>query len=371
MSDQTAITPYDRFKTVLQGDQVQARFRDILDKRSPAYLASLLSVVAGNNALQACKPASILTSAAKAAILNLPIEPALGFAYIVPFKDEAIFILGYKGYIQLALRTSVYVAINAVEIYQGEQIVENRLTGEITLNGKRTGDEVTGFAAYFKLKNGFEKFIYMTIDDVHSHAKKYSKSYGNSRSAWTTDFNAMGKKTVLRLLLGKYGLLSIDMQDADVPFVDATGGNGRLTEMPDLTVPSFDDVIDGQMADPGAEQASSEQIMPLDDEIIALPSDPETVVGDEDRPASQDANVKAPAAQASTNGKDTVYQAVVDAGLSENVHAAKETLNRYCKTGYSSVEQAIAWMRLYRGWRELGGDPKQAAEAANKGEEPK
>ena len=108
-----------------------------------------------------------------------------------------------------------------------------------------------------------------------------------------------------------------------------------------------------------------------DEEEFEPPSDPETVVEDEDRPAPQDANVEAPAVQASTNSKDTVYQAVVDAALSENVHAAKETLNRYCKTGYSSVEQAIAWMRLYRGWRDLGGDPKQAAEAANKGEEPK
>src|SRR3990170_838817 len=108
-----------------------------------------------------------------------------------------------------------------------------------------------------------------------------------------------------------------------------------------------------------------------DEEEFEPPSDPETVNEDEDRPAPQDVNIQAPAAQASTNSKDTVYQAVVDAALSENVHAAKETLNRYCKTGYSSVEQAIAWMRLYRGWRDLGGDPKQAAEAANKGEEPK
>jgi len=252
-----ALTKYDQFKITLRSDSVRERFQAILDERAEVFMSSLLSVVAGNDALQNCDTGSILTSAAKAAILNLPIEPSLGFAYIVPFKNDATFILGYKGYIQLAIRTSAYDAINATEIYEGEQIVENRLTGEITLNGKRAGDEVIGYAAYFRLNNGFEKFKYMTIDDVHAHAKKYSKSYGNQRSAWTTNFNDMGKKTVIRQLLSKYGLLSINMQDADISLIPSDD-NGRLTEAEDMVVPEFGDIVEGQAADVDSDDTESQ-----------------------------------------------------------------------------------------------------------------
>ena len=243
-----AITKYDQFKITLKSEAVRERFQAILDERADVFMSSLLSVVAGNDALQRCEPASILTSAAKAAILNLPIEPSLGFAHIVPFKQAATFILGYKGYIQLAIRTSAYDAINATEIYIGEQVVENRLTGEIKLNGERSGDEVIGYAAYFRLNNGFEKFRYMSVDDVHKHGKQYSKSYGNARSAWTTNFDDMGKKTVIRQLLSKYGLLSIDMQDADVPLIQSED-NGRLTEMEDMVVPEFGDIVESDTID--------------------------------------------------------------------------------------------------------------------------
>ena len=276
-----------QFKSTLQNDSVQERFEAILKEKSPAFLASLLSLVSQEEALQKCEPSTILTSAAKAAILDLPIEKSLGFAWIVPFGSKAEFIMGYKGYIQLALRTSFYDAINATPVYQGEEVVENRLTGEIKLNGQKISDEVIGYASYFRLKNGFEKFIYMDADAIHAHAKKYSKSYGHNNSAWTTNFDDMAKKTVLRLLLGRYGLLSIEMQDADVkdvPFANA-GDNGRLTTTPeDITVPDFEDVIDAEMVDvaePEAEKislqtaekiksSSGELYGDIDDETLAF-----------------------------------------------------------------------------------------------------
>ncbi len=204
-----AMTKYDQFKITLRGDAVRERFETICKDKTDVVMSALLTVVNGNAALQNCSTGSILTSAIKAAILDLPVENTLGYAYIVPFGKEATFILGYKGYIQLALRTKAYKIINATPVYEGEQVVENRLTGEIKLNGKRTGDEVIGYAAYFLMKDGFEKFAYMNVDAMHAHAKRYSKSYGNKRSAWTTNFDDMGKKTVLRQLLSKYGLLSI------------------------------------------------------------------------------------------------------------------------------------------------------------------
>lgn len=324
MTEQTSITPYERFKNIVKKEDVQARFKDILNQRGPAFLASLISVVSGNDALQKCEPATILTSAAKAAILNLPIEQSLGFAYIVPFGKDATFVLGYKGMIQLAIRTSMYEAINATNIYEGEAIREDRLTGKIVLNGNRTGDKVTGYVAYFKLRNGFEKYHYMSVEQVTAHAKKYSKSYGNGRSAWTTNFDDMGKKTVLRLLLGRYGLMSIDMQDTD----DATLPVVSDDNDPRFAMPEFGDVVDGEAHEVVEQEAQTEQAEP------------------------------------------NVFDAVVAHGLSDNEFAAREAL-KHCTTGCDTGEKAVAWMRLYRGWRDMGGTVEQAAKAANNGEVPK
>jgi recombination protein RecT len=317
-----AITKYDQFKITLRSDSVRERFEAILNERAEVFMSSLLSVVAGNDRLQNCDPATILTSAAKAAVLNLPIEPSLGFAYIVPFKNDATFIPGYKGYVQLALRTSYYDAINTTEVYEGEQVVENRLTGEIKLNGRRNGDEVIGFAAYFRLKNGFEKFVYMSVDDVHKHAKRYSKSYGNKSSPWTTNFNDMAKKTVLRQLLSKWGLLSIDMQDADVKIDVFPQDNGRLTETEDMVVPEFGDIVNGEAVD------------------------------------------------VAEYSEDEIYQAVVDAGLSENKHAAKNALKKIELT-HDTPELAVEVMTNYRGFRDMGGSSAQAAKQVNEGNVPK
>ncbi len=330
MTDKT-LTKYDQFKLSVRSDAVRERFEAILKEKAEPFMASLLTIVSGNDRLQQCNTASILTSAAKAAILDLPIEPAFGFAHIVPFKQEATFILGYKGYVQLAMRTKAYDVINATEIYIGEEIVENRLTGEIKLNGKRTGDEVIGFAAYFRMKDGYEKYKYMHIDDVHAHAKRYSPSYGNKRSAWTTNFEDMGKKTVLRQLLGKWGLLSIQYQDADIPLVP-TADNGRLTDPEDLTVPNFEDVIEGEAVD------------------VETPTEE-------------------PQSEQSSHDSDYMCQAIVDAKLSVNVHAAQAAL-KYCTIDDPSTEEAVAWMRLYRGWKDSDETTQKAADLANKGKIP-
>ena len=333
MTDQTkAITKYDEFKLAIRGDAVRERFEVILKERSEAFLSSLLSVVENDSALQKCDTGSILTAAAKAAILDLPVEKSLGFAWIVPFGKKAEFILGYKGYIQLALRTSAYEVINATPIYVGEKVVVNRLTGNITLNGKKNGDEVIGYASYFKMNTGFEKYWYMTVDEVHAHAKRYAPSYGNSKSNWTTNFDSMGLKTVIRQLLSKYGLLSIKMQDPSIPLVSSDGA-GRLTDPEDMVVPPFDGIVDAEMVDAETPTEPQPELLPT------------------------------------SNGD--VYQAVVDAKLSTNAHAAKAALMNYCKTGYDTEEKAIAWMRLYRGWKDKDYTTHEAAELANEGQTPK
>lgn len=201
-------------KALLNNVSVKKRFEDILGKHAPAFMSSIISVANGNEQLKRVaqtNPMSIISAGAVAAALNLPIDPNLGFAYIVPYGDQATFQMGYKGYIQLAMRTGQYKAINVTEVYEGEIEHINRFTGEIEF-GEKTSDDIVGYLAYFKLLNGFEKYLYMTKQQIENHAKKYSKSYSNPRGRWALDFHAMAMKTVLKMLLSKYGILSVEMQ---------------------------------------------------------------------------------------------------------------------------------------------------------------
>jgi recombination protein RecT len=154
--------------------------------------------------------------ALKAAILKLPIIKSLGFAYIVPYKNKAgvlvpQFQIGYKGLIQLGMRTGQYRIINADEVYEGEYVSKNKLTGEFDLSGEQKSEKITGYFAYFEMLNGFSKTLYMTVEKVTAHAQKYSKSFTTVNSPWKTEFDAMAKKTMLRGLLGHWGILSVEM----------------------------------------------------------------------------------------------------------------------------------------------------------------
>lgn len=148
-----------------------------------------------------------------AATLDLPINQSLGFAAIVPYKSNATFQIMVKGLVQLAIRTGVYETINATEVYEGEIVNYDRVTGNFVLDeSRKTSDKIVGYVAYFKLMSGFNKYLYMTTDQVRAHAKKFSKSYGNPNAPWSTMFDAMAIKTVLKLLLSKYGILSVEMR---------------------------------------------------------------------------------------------------------------------------------------------------------------
>jgi recombination protein RecT len=211
--------PGKTLKALLQDQSVKNRFNELLGKKSAGFISSLLNVVNSNPQLQAADPHSILSAAALAAALDLPIDPNLGFAYIVPYNVrqgdahilKAQFQLGYKGYIQLAMRTGAYKTINATEVYEGEIKNYNRFTGEFEF-GEKESDKIIGYIAYFKLLNGFEKYLYMTVEEIERHAKRYSKSYDSKNSRWKEDFHSMALKTVIKRLLSKYGILSIEMQ---------------------------------------------------------------------------------------------------------------------------------------------------------------
>ncbi|WP_336183272.1 recombinase RecT [Bacillus sp. 205(2023)] len=198
-------------KGLLSSPSVIKRFEEVLGKRATQFTASILSLYNSEQMLQKTDPMSVISSAMVAATLDLPIDKNLGYAWIVPYGGKAQFQLGYKGYIQLALRTGQYKSINCIPIHEGELQKWNPLTEEIEIDfEKRESDAVIGYAAYFELINGFRKTVYWTKAQVEKHKKKFSKSdFG-----WKNDWDAMALKTVLKAVLSKWGILSVELQKA-------------------------------------------------------------------------------------------------------------------------------------------------------------
>nr|PZN58864.1 MAG: recombinase [Sphaerobacter thermophilus] len=224
------LRPIDRLKAILSAESVQEQFRNALQENAGAFVASIIDLYNTDANLRLCDPSKVVMEALKAASLKLPINRQLGFAWIVPYKDKngeyiPTFQLGYKGYIQLALRTGAYRYINADVVYEGELVRRDRLTGEIEIDpDARTSDKVVGYFAFLETLNGFRKTVYMTVDEVRRHAERFSKSYRNPSSPWHTDFDSMALKTCMRQLLSRYGIMSIELQRAYIEdSADVTG----------------------------------------------------------------------------------------------------------------------------------------------------
>lgn len=210
-------------KTLFAKDEVRRKFADMLGKKAQGFMTSVLQIVAQNKLLAKAEPASVYHAAAVAATLDLPINDNLGFAYIIPynqrqqdgqFKTVAQFQMGYKGFIQLAQRSGVFQTISSAPVYEGQVVEQNPLTGFKFDFTQRKNDVVVGYAAYFRLMNGFEKTLFMSIDELKKHGQRYSKTFGNKNGLWTSDFDAMASKTVIKLLLSKFAPLSVEMQRA-------------------------------------------------------------------------------------------------------------------------------------------------------------
>lgn len=197
-------------KGMLEMPAYKNKFNEMLGKKAAGFMSSIIAVANNNKLLAKAEPSTVIGAAAQAAMLDLPINQSLGFAYIVPYKGAAQFQLGYKGYIQLAQRSGQYVDIGAKTVFEGELEYENRLLDKFKF-GERTGDKVIGYLAYFRLTNGFEKMLFMELNEMIAHAKKYSKSYSGGTEKWgLAEFDVMAEKTVLKRLLSKYGPLSIE-----------------------------------------------------------------------------------------------------------------------------------------------------------------
>ncbi len=212
--------PIDGLKIALSSPTVKEQFQNALEKHADKFTASLIDLVASDKGLQKCNPNLIVLEALKAATLNLPINRQLGFAYIVPYKDTPQFQIGYKGMIQLAMRSGVYRYLNAGPVFEGEYQGHSKLTGELDISGEKTSDKIVGFFSYMETTNGFRKALYMSLEEITAHAKRFSKSYSSKSSPWQTDFNAMAEKTMLRRLLSRYGQMTVDMAEAMAADVD-------------------------------------------------------------------------------------------------------------------------------------------------------
>lgn len=212
--NKVALSPVDGLKAILNEPGVQEQLKNAAGKHADLFTASLIDVFVSDASLINCDPMSVVMEAMKAATLKLPINKGLGFAYLVPFKGKAVMVPGYKGYIQLAIRTGQYRRLNAGVVLEGEYLGEDKLSGDVDLSGEATSEKITGYFAYFELLNGFSKTDYWTKEAVTAHGKRYSKSFGRATSAWQTAFDAMAIKTVVRNLISKYGIMSVEMISA-------------------------------------------------------------------------------------------------------------------------------------------------------------
>ena len=246
-----ALTPAQQnitaFKKLVDGNYVQTQLKQVLKDNAGTFATSLMEVYTNDKQLQSCEPKLVVQEAIKAASLKLPLNKQLGYGYVVVYNNwdkttrtkipTPTLVIGYKGYIQLAMRTGQYRNINADVVYDGELRHTDKLTGAVDLNGEKRSEKVVGYFAHFELINGFAKTLYMTIEEMANYALKYAPTFKGQNPpkfdelvdmaqlqsqngpvqgqvGWKGDFNAMATKTVLRRLLSKFGFLSIEMMNA-------------------------------------------------------------------------------------------------------------------------------------------------------------
>lgn len=215
-----AVRPTTTLRAYMTSEDIMNRFSQVVGNgNAGAYISSALIAVSENKALQECSPNSIVASALRAATMRLSVDPSAGHAYLVPFKGRAVLVVGYKGLYHMAIRTNKYRDLNLIDIYEDDELVEDRMTGNITLkigetqfvpaqrNSRLNQKKVIGYMLYFKLYSGFSKTFFMTNEECDAHGEKYSKSFHSPTGAWQTNRNDMRKKTVMRVGLTKWGYM--------------------------------------------------------------------------------------------------------------------------------------------------------------------
>lgn len=263
------------FTKSINSSYVQNQLKQVLGKNAGTFATSLVEVFTNDTQLQKCDQKKVIQEAIKAATLKLPLNKQLGYAYILVFNnwDKASrksvptpqIVLGYRGYIQLAMRTGQYKNINADVVYEGEMVGRDKLSGAIDLSGDKISEKVVGYFAHFETVNGFSKTLFMSLGEMAGYALKFSPSFKRNaeknplptvdalcdmandqavngpqqgKVGWEGDFNSMAIKTVLRRLLSKYGYLSIEMMSALAE--DESSAAEQRNEENNETKPVFD-----------------------------------------------------------------------------------------------------------------------------------
>lgn len=211
-------------KDYIKKPNVHQLIQDVLGEKSTQFATNLVQVVNQNDMLKNADPSSVLNAAIMATLLELNLNPALGHAYIVPFNNKqqdgtykvtATFMPGYKGLKQLAIRSGQFRSIDTKEVYEGQYVEDGSFIGFHFDWKAKSSNKIIGYANRYELLNGFEKVLYMSVEQLHAHGKQYSKTYSNKFGQWTLNFDGMAKKTVTKLNLNAgEAPLSIEMQKA-------------------------------------------------------------------------------------------------------------------------------------------------------------
>ena len=260
------------FSTFMSSDAVKQKVNEMIGgKDGQSFITSIISAVSTNPELAKCEHSTILSAAMQGASLKLSPSNQLGHYYLVPYKEKikgtkdyrmvAQFQMGYKGYIQLAMRSGQYRDLDVMDIRDGEYKGKDKYTGKPVIEFIEDDDAreelpIVGYFAYFELLNGFRKSLYWSKAKMEKHAVQYSKGYasdienGNQYTFWSKDFDGMAYKTMLRQLLSKWAVMSIEMQTA------------MASDMAVINDNSYE-YVDNQSEEETPEQTPEDQYAPI------------------------------------------------------------------------------------------------------------
>ncbi len=236
-------TPMQKFNRVIKAEKTQEYLASVLGNKKDSFVTTLISAVANNENLQVCEPMSLLYTAMKATALGLPIDPNLGYAAMIPYRDNKAgktlcqFQIQRDGWVELLMRTGQVKFVANEIVHEGELVKHNKFTGEYVFDeDAKKSDKVIGYMAYIKLTNGFEKTVYWTIEECKAHALRYSQTYKKGYGIWVDNFDAMSLKTVLKHLIKKYAPKSVEVLSAikdDQSVVNENNVNAYMDNEPD------------------------------------------------------------------------------------------------------------------------------------------
>lgn len=261
-------TPLQRFNGVMKDTRTQEYLASVLGNKKDSFVTSLISAVANNENLQACEPMSIMYTAMKATALGLPLDPSLGYAGMIPFKDGKSgktlcqFQIMRDGWCELLMRTGQVKFIANEIVHEGELVSKNRFTGEYVFDeSAKKSDKVIGYMAYIKLTNGFEKTVYWTVEECKAHALRYSQTFKKGYGLWKDSFDVMSLKTVLKHLIKKYAPKSVEVLSAITDDQSVSNEQGTST---------YADNAPDEQPQPEASESAKEKAKAVQEQMEAM-----------------------------------------------------------------------------------------------------